>query len=161
MNQHPYKDAAAANLIQLHDAYLRQFVASWREAQALETVLPVTSDPDYASREHLLLHVLGAARGYMVWMCDVLGLPDPEIDEVPALSEVESKLDEYVDRLLAGWQGPLCDVDSKRMHSGTYRSNWGVTYCIDAMLEHAVMHPIRHAHQLRTLMDSAASASRG
>jgi len=28
------------------------------------------------------------------------------------------------------------------------RSRWGVSYSVDAMLEHAVMHPMRHAFQI-------------
>ena len=31
-------------------------------------------------------------------------------------------------------------------------SRWKVTYCIDGMLEHAVMHPIRHRVQLEALL---------
>ena len=34
----------------------------------------------------------------------------------------------------------------------TYTSRWKVEYCIDAMLEHAVMHPIRHEFQLSNLL---------
>jgi hypothetical protein len=33
-----------------------------------------------------------------------------------------------------------------------YSSRWGVNYCVDAMLEHAVMHPERHRFQLLELM---------
>ena len=42
----------------------------------------------------------------------------------------------------------MADVPGKRFNE-TYASAWGVDYCIDAMLEHAVMHPLRHTAQLK------------
>ena len=32
--------------------------------------LPQTEDRDYLSLEHLIHHVLRAARGYIIWMCE-------------------------------------------------------------------------------------------
>jgi hypothetical protein len=43
-------------------------------------------------------------------------------------------------------------VTDEQLDKGIYPSRWGTEYCIDAMLEHAVMHPIRHEFQLRNLM---------
>ena len=42
-------------------------------------MLPKTDDPAYESLDTLLHHVFRAARGYMTWMCEVLELPDPEM----------------------------------------------------------------------------------
>ena len=43
---------------------------------------------------------------------------------------------------------------SVRRQGGTpeYPSQWKTRYCIDSMLEHAVMHPVRHAFQLDELL---------
>ena len=94
-------------MVLLHDEHVRRFLVVWNQAQAASVVLPKTDDPAYASLETLLRHVLGAARGYMTWMCEVLELPDPQIRIPPEPT---------------------------------------------ALLEHAVMHPIRHAFQLEELM---------
>lgn len=150
MKQH--KDQGVASLTQLHETHMRRFLAVWREAKAQGLTLHVKGDPDYASLESLLVHVVGCARGYMVWICKVLELPDPGMAAVPPANEIEGVLDEYVDKILEQWEGPLCDVASSRLHRDAYRSTWGVLYCIDAMLEHAVMHPVRHTFQLENLM---------
>ena len=150
-----YKDRGVASLIQLHETHMRRFIVVWRDAQAQGIALPETEDPDYGSMEKLLFHVVRSARGYMVWMCEVLGLPDPGMAAVPSIDHIEAEIDQYLDKILEQWQEPLHDVDSSWLDRDVYRSSWGVLYCIDSMLEHAVMHPIRHTYQLENLMQRA------
>jgi hypothetical protein len=50
------------------------------------------------------------------------------------------------------WRTPLRDVGDDQLETPEYPSEWQTRYSIDAMLEHAVMHPIRHAFQLEELM---------
>jgi uncharacterized damage-inducible protein DinB len=114
--------------------------------------LPAGDDPNYASLEALLRHVLRAARGYMVWICEMLELPDPQIRSTPQAGEIEAEAESYLEHLLEQWRRPLAEVPEERFYSPEYPSRWKVDYCIDAMLEHAVMHPIRHQFQLMELL---------
>ena len=139
-------------MIILHDHYLRQFVATWKRAQAAQLQLPETTDTSYASRETLLRHILRAARGYMVWMCEQLELPAPDIEPTPEEPEIEAAADAYLDHLARGWSTPLADVDPDRFEDRAYKARWGTLYTIDAMMEHAVMHPLRHDYQLKDLL---------
>jgi hypothetical protein len=148
--KHRYGGARA--LVLLHDQYMREFVDTWKRARAAGAVLPQSPDPNYASMEHLLFHVMRAGRGYMTWMCECLELPAPDIRPTPDVAALPGVLNEYVEHLLEGWKTPLVDVPEERFEDRTYESRWKVHYCIDAMLEHAVMHPIRHGFQLRNLM---------
>ena len=43
-------------------------------------------------------------------------------------------------------------VPGERLDTSEYPSEWQTLYSIDSMLEHAVMHPIRHTFQLEELM---------
>lgn len=143
----------ARALVLLHETHLREFLCVWREFVAQATVaLPETSDADYASPQALLRHVLGAARGYMVWICQKLQLPPPEIAPVPGPDEIEAVAEDYLSQIVAGWRAPLAHLSHEQCDRSTFDSSWGVPYCIDAMLEHAVMHPIRHSFQLRELL---------
>ncbi|UCH27568.1 MAG: hypothetical protein JSV66_08025 [Trueperaceae bacterium] len=148
-----YSYRGARAMVLLHERHMRSFVTTWRRAKQSGIKLPVTDDLDYVSLEALLRHALSAARGYMVWMCEKLGLDDPGIDTVPATDEVEAQADRYLDHLLERWRLPLAGVEEERFGTTTYTSRWGVDYCIDAMLEHAVMHPIRHTFQLEELLE--------
>jgi hypothetical protein len=67
-----YRSRAVRALVLLHDEHLRKFLMTWKRAKSASVVLPQTDDEAYASLDTLLRHVLGAARGYMTWMCEVL-----------------------------------------------------------------------------------------
>jgi uncharacterized damage-inducible protein DinB len=155
-----YRSRAVRALVLLHDEHLRRFMQTWKEARAAGVLLPKTDDPAYASLETLLRHVLAAARGYMTWMCEQLELPDPEIRVAPEPEELSRDPESYMEHVLERWRMPLHDVGDERLDTPEYPSRWQTRYCIDAMLEHAVMHPIRHAFQLEELMDKRASTSR-
>ncbi len=147
-----YRYGGARAMVILHDREMRDFLETWRAAQAATLELPETDDPDYASLETLLRHVLGCAAGYLVWICEQLELPDPEVRPVPEVDVVEEQAEGYLDHVLRKWREPLAGVPEERFYEPDYESRWGPRYCIDAMLEHAVMHPIRHRFQLEELM---------
>ena len=153
-----HRSRAARALVVLHERHLREFLVVWRRARAAGVMLPRTDDPDYASLETLLFHVLRAARGYLTWMCEQLALPDPGIDAPPPVERVAGEADAYLEHLLARWRTALVDVAPERLEDRAYPSRWGTPYSVDAMLEHAVMHPIRHAFQLDNLLGEQAPA---
>jgi hypothetical protein len=139
-------------MVLLHEEHLRRFGHTWRLALATSVSLSPTDDPAYASLGALGQHVLGAAGGYMVWMCEVLTLPDPGIRSAPDAAAMVRDADDYMEHVLERWRAPLREVANERLETPEYPSRWQTRYCIDAMLEHAVMHPIRHAFQLDELI---------
>lgn len=147
-----YQYRGARALVLLHEQYLQQFLDTWRKAKVQGISLPKTDDPDYESMNTLLHHVLRAARGYMVWICEKLELPDPEIEPAPEADVVEVEAENYLQHLLQQWRRPLTDVPEEQFYKPEYPSRWRSKYCIEAMLEHAVMHPLRHHFQLSELM---------
>lgn len=149
-----YRYRGARALVLLHDAELRRCVEAWRAAKALNLALPETRDEDYASLEHLLLHILRASRNYLIWMCKQLELPDPGIRPAPDVADVEREAEGYLEHVLERWRGPLGGVPESAFEPAVYLSGWGTPYCIEAMLEHAVMHPVRHRFQLEELLGS-------
>jgi hypothetical protein len=148
-----YEYTGARAMVMLHEHYLRECVATWKRAKAAGLKLPESADPAYASLETLLAHILRAAREYMTWMCEVLELPDPVIRPAPEADTVAADADGFVDHLAERWRAPLTGVPPERFETPEYRARWGTRYCLDAMLEHAVMHPLRHEFQLRRLLD--------
>lgn len=147
-----YKYNGARSLILLHEKHLTIFFQTWREAKKINVELPKTDDPDYQSLETLLFHVLRSARGYMTWICEKLNLPDPEINVPPEINIIDKNAENYLIHLFEKWRLPLVEIEEEKFHSPTFKSGWGVEYCIEAMLEHAVMHTIRHEFQLKELI---------
>jgi hypothetical protein len=149
-----YRSRAVRAMVQLHEEHLRRFVQTWRDAAALPVTLPRTADPNYASLDVLLRHVLSAAGGYLVWICEVLRLPDPGVRFADAPALVREP-DDYLEHILERWRAqPLREISDEQMETPEHQSQWGPRYCIDSMLEHAVMHPIRHTFQLTELIRS-------
>ena len=147
-----YKYAGAKALVELHEIHLLSFYETWKKAKQFKVKLPATDDPYYKSLDTLLFHVLRSARGYMIWMCEKLNLGDPQIKETPPAEIIEEKATEQILHLLEKWKIPLVNVEPELFEDKVYKSNWGIDYCIDAMLEHAVMHPIRHEFQIKNLI---------
>ena len=139
-------------MVLLHEEHLRRFVHVWRMALANSVSLPATADPAYASLEALGRHVLSAAGGYMIWMCEMLALPDPGIHRAPDQAAIVGDAEDYMEHVLERWRTPLIEVADDILETPEYPSRWKTRYCIDSMLEHAVMHPIRHAFQLDELL---------
>ncbi len=154
-----FRSRAVRALVLLHEAHLRRFLDIWDEARARAVPLPSTPDPSYASLETLGHHVLRASRGYVVWICQMLQMPDPGIRPAPEPGAVVAEARRYADHVLERWGAALCDVGDDRLEAPEYKSRWGTLYSIDAMLEHAVMHPIRHAFQLEELIRDARRVS--
>jgi hypothetical protein len=153
----PYTDRGVRAAVILHDREMRAFLPVWRRALAQDPALPVTEDRAYASLGALGRHVLGAGRGYVTWVCRCLELPDPGIPMVPDADGIVAGADAYMEDLLSTWATALTGVPSHRLEE-VFQANWGTPYSIDAMLEHAVMHPLRHRFQLEELLDAAGGS---
>lgn len=112
-------------------------------------VLPETDNNHFRSRRPLG-HVLSVARSYIAWMCGKLELPDPQIHRPP----------------LGGWK-PRRTPNHAWSRGGNFlwsalslpastvlpRLPGGGEYCVDVMIEHVVVHTIRHGFQLPNLVE--------
>ena len=87
----------------------------------------------------------------MVGVCRDLKLPDPEIKPVPEIDTIEAEADSYLEHVVERWRLPLASVSDERLEPAPEIQFpfLGMPYWANAMLEHAVMHPIRHEFQLR------------
>lgn len=149
----PYRSRAVRAMVLLHEEHLRRFVQTWWLAMAATVILPPTRDPNYASLGALGRHVLSAAGGYLVWMCEVLRLPDPGVQPAPDPITIVRDADGYMEHVLERWGAEaLREISDEQLEAPEYPSHWGTRYCIDSMLEHAVMHPVRHTFQLDELI---------
>lgn len=146
-----YKYKGAEALITMQCKYLKSFHKEWIKARVKNVPLPVTDDPDYASLEALLTHVLRSCGGYLKWICTNLELPVPEIEPVPAPEDITALAKSYIKHLTFVWSQPLVNVEPELFLSKSYKINWGPDISIESMLEHAAMHPLRHRYQLKNL----------
>lgn len=150
MNDYKYRGARA--MVLMHEQNMKTFYSTWLEAKEKNIILPKTDDPDYASLESLLIHILRSSGGYISWICKNLKLNMLEIKTVPDQKNILAEAENYINHLCEIWNTPLIEVPFKEFKK-VFVSNWGWEYSIDSMMEHAVMHPLRHEFQLKEILN--------
>ena len=147
-----FKSNAVRNCVELHEIELEQFFETWERFRASGLPLPETTDPSYQSVDHLGGHILRAARNYLVWIGECVKRPVTDVDADTDLVAISTKGRTFMDDVLAGWRRHLELLENAELWPALYKSRWGYDYSIDQMLEHAVVHPMRHRIQLERLM---------
>jgi len=147
-----FKSNAVRSCVELHEIELQRFYDTWQAFRASGLALPLTDDPAYASADHLGGHVLRAARNYLTWIGECVKRPVLDVDRDDDRISLARKGRRFMDEVLAGWRRHLAALEDAELAPATYKSRWGDDYNIEQMLEHAVVHPMRHRIQLERLM---------
>lgn len=148
-----FKSRGVRALVQLQMDEMSQLFAVWKRAKRVGVKLPATRDPAYASLDWLMRHPLRSCRGYLTWLCEVLGRPDPGVPDPPAPERVSAEGAAYLKVLAKAWEKHMAWMPSKVLDSfSLYTSRWGAQMTVEAMFEHAAVHPMRHRFQLVELI---------
>jgi hypothetical protein len=148
-----YRSRAVRSLVELHASELRDFLVVWKRFAASGRPMPEAhGDPDYESAERLVSHVQGAARGYLVWIGESLGRPFPGVERVREPERILPRLEDFMEETLAAWATHLAGVEDADLAPQAYTTRWGDSFTVDQMLEHAVVHPMRHRIQLERIL---------
>ncbi len=147
-----FKSNAVRSCVELHEIELHRFYETWEAFRASGAPLPATDDPSYASVEHLGGHVLRSARSYLTWIGECVKRPVTDIDPDGDSVSVARKGRAFMAEVLAAWRRHLASLEDAELAPATFKSRWGEDYNIEQMLEHAVVHPMRHRIQLERLM---------
>ncbi|MFP5285739.1 MAG: DinB family protein [Thermoanaerobaculia bacterium] len=106
-------------------------------------------DPDLGSIQAILLHVVRAAHGYANYIRKARDLPmapAPQV-EIPAPAALRPLLAmelRYTEGALEG----LYDAPEEVFTRLTFQVGWGPTYDPEMLLEHAIVHLLRHRRQI-------------
>ncbi|MBI4242989.1 MAG: hypothetical protein HY606_02765 [Planctomycetes bacterium] len=148
-----FKSRGVRSLVELHEIELQNFLKTWERFIKSGAPLPdPLGDPDYKDKEHIVGHVLTAARAYLVWIGEQLGRPITDIDMEKDRYKIASDIQGFAQSLLSAWRRHLVSVADEECGPKTYKTRWGDNYTIENMLEHAVVHPMRHRIQLERIL---------
>ncbi|HEY3381185.1 MAG TPA: hypothetical protein VGK32_05410 [Vicinamibacterales bacterium] len=147
-----FKSNAVRSCVELHEIELRRFHVTWEAFRTSGAALPKTDDPSYASPDHLGGHIFRAARNYLSWIGQCVGRPVTDVDTDTDPLSIARKGGAFVDEVLTAWRRHLAVLTDDELSPAIYKSRWGEDYNIEQMLEHAVVHPMRHRIQLERLM---------
>ena len=121
-----------------------------------------TEDEECRSVQTVVNHVVRAGYGYANYLRAVFSAPSSRT-EVPlgtrteSLQQLEAMLAYTVATLDGRWQMPDEEISAVQIKSG-----WGTVYDVEQMLEHAIVHVLRHRRQVdRFLREPQFAAHRG
>jgi uncharacterized damage-inducible protein DinB len=149
-----FKSNAVRSCVELHEVEMGRFYEVWQRFCASGIPLPKTDDPSYQSAEHLGGHVFRAARNYLTWIGECVNRPVTDVDPEADAAKIARKGRAFVDEIFAAWRRHLAPLEDGDLTPATRKSRWGEDYTIEQMLEHAVVHPMRHRVQLERLMSA-------
>ena len=156
-----FKSNAVRSCVELHEIEMRRFHDTWLAFRASGRKLPETDDPSYQSNEHLGGHVLRSCRNYLTWIGDCVQRPVTDLDSETDPVAIAGRSAAFMEEVLAGWRRHLALLEDRELAPVTYKSRWGEDYNIEQMLEHAVVHPMRHRIQLERLAAGGAARDAG
>ncbi len=157
-----YRSRGVRAVVHLQMAEMERLLVVWKQARRLGVRLPATRDPAYQDLDTLLRHPLRSCRGYLTWLCEVLGRPEPRLPEPPAPERVAAEAASYLEVLARAWARHMAWMTDRTFQSRkVHVSRWGAPMTVEAMLEHAAVHPMRHRFQLEELIAKRRRARAG
>ena len=148
-----FQSRAVRSLVELHEVEMRAFLDTWKRFAAAGRPMPEShGDEDYASIERLGGHVLQAARGYLVRAGEWLGRPATDLDMTEDASAIAPRAGAFLDALLAAYRRHLASVTDAELEPQVHRTRRGDLLSVELLLEHAVVHPMRHRIQLERIL---------
>ncbi len=111
-----------------------------------------TTDEDCRSIQTIMTHVIGAGYGYAnmlrtVWEMDQVERPRAPVAREDVVPKLRGALD-YMGTTLDGrWELPEPDANAMQM-----QARWGPVYDFEQLLEHAIVHVMRHRRQIERFL---------
>jgi uncharacterized damage-inducible protein DinB len=150
-----FRSRAVLSLVELHERELRSFLALWDRFVASGLPVPeANGDENYENRERLLAHVVMAARGYLTRIGEWVGRPVSDVDASKDPYDVAGRASAFADNVLAGYRTNLTAITIEELEPQLHKTRWGDLMSVENLLEHAVVHPMRHRRQLERLLEA-------
>lgn len=146
-----YRKGAVGALMDEYERAATEFrtrISSMTESQYTAIVDTQTTDANCHSVQTIMSHVVSACYSYANYIRDAFGeaKDSPEKRQLAygeALEAFDKALAYTVATLDARWEMPEAEMEAVSMHV-----SWGPTYDLEQLLEHAIVHLLRHRRQI-------------
>lgn len=141
-------------LLALFDEYQRviyEYIAvlkTVKEDDYLMVKDEITQDPDCKSIHTISLHIVHSGYTYANYLNEIHGVIWQEYDEKIAPI---SKFEKEIVKMLTFTHQALCrfgDLDDNAICKWKIDTRWSVTYDVEQLMEHAIVHILRHRRQI-------------
>ena len=150
-----YREGAVGALLDEYERAvweLRRLVEQIAEDDAARVVDPRTEDESCRSVQTIMSHVVNAGYGYADYLRGVFSMPSTRppkalLSHRESLEQLNPMLAYTAETLEGRWR--MTDEEL----TGTFiNSGWGVRYDAEQLLEHAIVHVLRHRRQIEKFM---------
>ena len=150
-----YREGAVGALMDEYERAaweLRRLVGPLAEGDVVRVVDPATEDEDCRSVQSIMSHVVNAGYGYADLLRKSFSIPSTRPPKaLLSHREFSERLDAvlaYTAETLEGrWLMTYEEISGAAIDTG-----WGVRYDVEQLLEHAVVHVLRHRRQIEKFM---------
>ena len=131
---------------------LRRLVAHLSEEDAALVVDAETEDEDCRSVQTIMSHVVNASYGYADLLRGSFSVPSTRppralLSHAESLGRLDAALAYTAETLEGRWRMTDAEITGAVIQSG-----WGVRYDVEQLLEHAIVHVLRHRRQIERFM---------
>lgn len=135
---------------------LKNLVEHIPEADFKKVVDPNTKDDDCRSVQTIVSHVINSGYGYANYIRDWYSIsvnsPARRLYAQNEFIEEFDKMIEYKNKTLEGkW-----DLTDEEIMKVKINSRWGPEYDIEQLMEHAIVHILRHRRQIEKFVSSGS-----
>jgi uncharacterized damage-inducible protein DinB len=119
-----------------------------------------TKDENCRTVQTIISHVVGAGYSYADYIRECFGIAStrPARMSVPRLeaeSQINSMLEYTANTLEGRWE-----MREEEIAGVEINSSWGVRYDLEQLLEHAIVHVLRHRRQIERLLEGSRMSAR-
>jgi len=133
---------------------LKNLLKSIDQTNFKEIVDHETNDPDCKSIQTIINHVIGAGYGYANYIRNQFGDPLTERKKnyeantpEAACKEIDLMLKYNIETLQNKW-----DMTDDDVMKNIMKVSWGPSYDLEQLLEHAIVHILRHRRQIEKFL---------
>lgn len=131
---------------------LKHLVAQIPDNDFTRIVDPQTRDENCRSVQTIMAHVVSSGFGYADRIRTLFAIPSTSppkqhLSRLEAVTQLEAMLDYTAQTLQGRWE-----MTDEEIESAIIQTGWGVTYDLEQLLEHAIVHILRHRRQIERFM---------
>lgn len=152
-NLEDYRKGAIGSLLDEYEKALFELKSVLQKVSAEDYTRVVEGEDEHCrSIQTIMNHVVRAGYGYSKYIRDTLSkdatpIEDKQIPQTKIVAEID-KMFAYTAAIFEGERS----ITDEEMHEIFFKTRWGVNYNIDQLLEHAIVHVLRHRRQIQKFL---------
>ena len=148
-----YRKGAIGSLLDEYEKALLELKSVLRNVDAADYARVVEGEAAHCRSIQIIMnHVVRAGYGYSKYIRDALSMDcQPIEDKQIPQTEIGAEIDKMFAYTAAIFEGKR-EITDEEMEEIFFKTRWGVNYNIDQLLEHAIVHVLRHRRQIQKFL---------